>query len=154
MQASTTKSKDRNSCTDSEPSCCTLNVFFISPHFINFFSGEKSLPPQVGVLPLLSEDEAPWFAGILGIDDLVKTDPQRGQFLHKLQELATRKQTVLATFNESEENDDDLDSNSKFSKALEQLTVEHNGHEIKLDDLQLTFQYSPSSVIFGLEKVT
>ena len=74
--------------------------------------------------------------------------------MHKLQELATRKQTVLATFNESEENDDDLDSNSKFSKALEQLTVEHNGHEIKLDDLQLTFQYSPSSVIFGLEKVT
>jgi hypothetical protein len=39
----------------------------------------------VGVLPSLAEDDAPWFAGILGVNDLVKTDPQRGQFLLKLQ---------------------------------------------------------------------
>ncbi len=93
------------------------------------------------------------FAGILGMDDLVKIDPQRGHFLQKLQELAAQKQNVLATFDETEENDEDLDSNSKFSKALEKLTIEHNGHEIKLDDLQLTFQYSPSSAVFKLERV-
>jgi hypothetical protein len=87
------------------------------------------------------------------MDDLVKIDPQRGHFLQKLQELAAQKQNVLATFDETEENDEDLDSNSKFSKALEKLTIEHNGHEIKLDDLQLTFQYSPSSAVFKLERV-
>ena len=119
------------------------------------FSGEKSLPPQVGVLPSLAEDESPWFAGILGIDDLVKTDPQRGHFLQKLQELSAQKQNVLATFDESEENNDaaDDDVDTKYSKALEKLTFEHNGHEIKLEDLHMTFQYSPSSTVFGLDQV-
>jgi hypothetical protein len=70
------------------------------------FLGEKSLPPNVGVLPSLAEDEAAWFSGILGIDDLVKIDPPRGQFLLRLQDLSAAKQNVLATFDENEENKD------------------------------------------------
>jgi hypothetical protein len=101
------------------------------------------------VLPSLAEDETAWFSGILGIDDLVKTDPPRGQFLLKLQELSAQKQNVLATFDETEEDADDC----KSSQALSLLTFEHNGHAIKLDDLQLTFQYSPSSKVFGLDQV-
>ena len=45
------------------------------------------------------------------------------------------------------------DCNNKSNKALSQLTFEHNGHAIKLDDLQLTFQYSPSSTVFSLDQV-
>lgn len=76
-----------------------VNVFFC-------YSGEKSLPHNVGVLPSLAEDEAAWFSGILGIDDLVKVDPPRGQFLLRLQDLAAAKQNVLATFDENDENKD------------------------------------------------
>ena len=57
-----------------------------------FFSGEKSLPPNVGVLPSLAEDEVPWYSGILGIEDLVHIDPPRGQFLLRLQDLSAQKQ--------------------------------------------------------------
>ena len=69
-------------------------------------------------------------------------------------------QNVLATFDENEENKKEgeaanveADDDCKSDAALSQLTFEHNGHAIKLDDLQLTFQYSPSSTIFGLDQV-
>ena len=69
-------------------------------------------------------------------------------------------QNVLATFDENEETkadgeaaDGEADSDCKSNAALSQLTFEHNGHAIKLDDLQLTFQYSPSSTVFGLDQV-
>ena len=32
---------------------------------------------------------------------------------------------------------------------IENLTFEHNGHEVRLADLGLTFEYSPSSQVYG-----
>ena len=74
-------------------------------------------------LPL---DES-WFADILTIDDLVEIDPNRGQFLVKLQELVNEKHNIL--------NEEDLTK----------LSLDMNGVSVKIEDLGLTFQYSPSS---------
>jgi len=81
-------------------------------------------------LPL---DES-WFADILTIDDLVEIDPNRGQFLVKLQELVNEKHNIL--------NEEDLNK----------LSLDMNGVSVKIEDLGLTFQYSPSSRIFGLDE--
>merc|ERR1719323_2280593 len=75
-----------------------------------------------------------WFADILTIEDLVEIDPNRGQFLLKLQELVNEKQNLLD------------------ESAIENLTLKIDGNEIKVEDLGLTFQYSPSSRIFGLDE--
>merc|ERR1712008_136799 len=68
------------------------------------------------------------------VDDLVEIDPNRGQFLVKLQELVNEKHNIL--------NEEDLDK----------LSLNMNGDIVKLEDLGLTFQYSPSSRIFGLDE--
>ena len=68
------------------------------------------------------------------IEDLVEIDPNRGEFLHKLQDLVNHKQNLI---NESE---------------WEDLTLTMGGQKVKIDDLGLTFQYSPSSRIFGLDE--
>jgi len=83
-------------------------------------------------LPLDSSES--WFADILNVDDLVEIDPNRGQFLVKLQELVNEKHNIL--------NEEDLDK----------LSLNMNGDIVKLEDLGLTFQYSPSSRIFGLDE--
>lgn len=46
-----------------------------------------------------------------------------------------------------------FEDGSKTNKILSQLTIDQGGHPIRLEDLQLTFQYSPSSQIFGLQEV-
>ena len=37
-----------------------------------------------------------WYSHILTIEDLVEVDPARGKFIYNLQELVTKKQTILA----------------------------------------------------------
>jgi E3 ubiquitin-protein ligase HECTD1 len=78
--------------------------------------------------------EESWFEDILSIDDLKEIDPDRGQFLVKLQELVNEKQNIF--------NDEDLTK----------LGLDMNGIQVKLEDLDLTFQYSPSSRVFGLDQ--
>ena len=77
--------------------------------------------------------EDSWYSDILSIDDLVEIDPDRGQFLLKLQELVNEKQNLLD------------------ESAIENLTLKIDGNEIQIEDLGLTFQYSPSSRIFNLD---
>lgn len=83
-----------------------------------------------------------WFSNILQLEDLVEVDPSRGQFLVQLQELIGRKQNVVATTSEL---------NHSSEEALEGLVLELGDHSVNLQDLGLTFQYSPSSKVFGLE---
>ena len=67
------------------------------------------------------------------IDDLIEIDPDRGSFLLKLQEFVNEKQNIL---DEAE---------------IEKLRLEMNGSKIQIEDLGLSFQYSPSSRIFNLD---
>jgi len=82
-----------------------------------------------------------WYKNILSHEDLLDIDPSRGEFVNSLMDLVTQKQALMATLeNEPEE--------TKF-KALSELTMDLKGNAVKLEDLSLTFQYSPSSRVFG-----
>jgi len=85
-----------------------------------------------------------WYTHILTIEDLVEVDPARGKFIFNLQELVTKKQTILAAH--------ELSPEDVRAKALSELVLDLPGGQLnatKLEDLQLTFQYAPSSSIFG-----
>ena len=79
-----------------------------------------------------------WWSGLLGIADLAAIDPGRGTVLNKLQQIAAAKATILA---------DDLTSEEEKQKQVEELTMDG----AQIDELGLTFQYSPSSSVYGYE---
>ena len=81
-----------------------LNYCFTFKIFTNLQLGEKSLTPHmITGSSSLSEEGSPWFASILSAEDLIEIDPMRGKFLLNLQELAAQKQNLLATLDETDE---------------------------------------------------
>ena len=102
---------------------------------LSVLSEESSDLDSSGGLTSLPLDES-WFADILSIDDLIEIDPNRGEFLAKLQELVNEKQNIL--------NDEDLNK----------LSLNMNGVNVKIEDLGLTFQYSPSSRYVVISKLS
>merc|ERR1712062_440878 len=88
----------------------------MSSSMVSVMSEESDLDSSGGSSTPLIDDS--WFADILTIEDLVEIDPNRGEFLIKLQ---------------------DQDSEGTLNN-------------VKVEDLGLTFQYSPSSRIFGLDE--
>merc|ERR1719433_414923 len=81
---------------------------------------------------------------ILTIEDLVEIDPNRGKFLIKLQDLVNQKQNMV---NESEWDELTLNMGGSSQDQDSEGTL----NNVKVEDLGLTFQYSPSSRIFGLD---
>merc|ERR1719219_1069325 len=80
-----------------------------------------------------------WFADILTIEDLVEIDPNRGEFLIKLQDLVNQKQNMV--------------NDAEWDELTLNMGQEEDGtNKVKVEDLGLTFQYSPSSRIFGLDE--
>ena len=82
---------------------------------------------------------------ILTIEDLVEIDPNRGEFLIKLQDLVNQKQNMV---NESEWDELTLNMGGSSQDQDSEGTL----NNVKVEDLGLTFQYSPSSRIFGLDE--
>ncbi|ODM98949.1 E3 ubiquitin-protein ligase HECTD1 [Orchesella cincta] len=94
-------------------------------------------------------DNRPWHYGILTIEDLMEIDPPRARFLHQLQELAMQKRQIL--------HDNSLSESDKLRQiqnlALPQLSGSEAGPAVRLEDLGLNFQFSPSSRVFGYNAV-
>ena len=83
--------------------------------------------------------DTPWWAGLLELHpDLVQVDPGRGATLGKLQELVNKKSNIMS----DESLDDDTKAELINSLELDGCCVE---------DLCLTFQYSPSSAAYEYE---
>lgn len=84
-----------------------------------------------------------WYKAMLsGPEDLADIDPARGEFLAALTDLVGQKQALLAAMeNETEE---------AKAKAVSELRLDLKGTKVDLDDLGLTFQYSPSSKVHTL----
>ena len=84
-----------------------------------------------------------WFSHLLGLEDLEQVDPGRGEFLRQLQELSSSKQALAARSDLSEEARRDL---------VDSLSVTvSGGHEVRPEDLALTFEYAPSSRASGFD---
>ncbi|XP_014790157.1 E3 ubiquitin-protein ligase HECTD1 [Octopus bimaculoides] len=89
----------------------------------------------------------PWYAGILKEEDFALVDPHRAYFLSQLKELSTRKQNILK---------------KPISKGQKNLLMQdlripppspdsENG--VRLEDLGLTFQFNPSSRVYGYTSI-
>lgn len=103
---------------------------------------EKELefdPPKVS-----AEDRKPWYQNILNQEDLYDIDPIRATFLKQIQELVKQKQKIMQDHN--------LSAESK-AHQIQNLCLNHSSGPVLLEDLALTFTYSPSSNIFGFSSV-
>lgn len=121
---------------------------------------------------------SPWFAGLLSHEDLAVVDPTRGRFLLQLRALATRRRQILTDPTLSHEDRcrqaDNLalaQPNLNISSATGTTTMTNNmsssgkpsivsqkiqsaaGQGVRLEDLGLTFQFAPSSKVFGFTDV-
>jgi len=110
---------------------------------VSVMSEESDLDSSGGSSTPLIDDS--WFADILTIEDLVEIDPNRGEFLIKLQDLVNQKQNMV---NESEWDELTLNMGGSSQDQDSEGTL----NNVKVEDLGLTFQYSPSSRIFGLDE--
>merc|ERR1719384_1635392 len=82
-----------------------------------------------------------WYKHMLSPEDLMEIDPARGEFVAALMDLIAQKQQLLSTMeNESEE---------VKAKAVSELKMDLKGTLVAPEDLGVTFQYSPSSKVFG-----
>ncbi|XP_068683255.1 E3 ubiquitin-protein ligase HECTD1-like isoform X4 [Montipora foliosa] len=86
-----------------------------------------------------------WFAGILDDSDMEMVDPHRASFLKQLQDLVARKNDI--------DNDESLSANEKKARISELKLKTTHGVECSVDDLGLTFQFSPSSKVYGVSEV-
>lgn len=103
---------------------------------------EKELeldPPKV-----LIEDKKPWYNGILNREDLYDIDPIRATFLKQIQELVKQKQRIMQ--------DHTLSAEVK-AHQIQNLSLNHSSGPVLLEDLALTFAYSPSSSVYGISAV-
>merc|ERR1712117_103599 len=84
--------------------------------------------------------DTPWWSGLLDLDDLCEVDPGRGETLSKLQNLVNKKNQIMS----DETMDDD-------SKALMINSLQLDGCSV--EDLCLTFQYSPTCTAYQYQNV-
>jgi len=82
----------------------------------------------------------PWWSGLLDLDDLCQVDPGRGETLLKLQNLVNKKNNIML--------DDSLDDDSKAS-LINSLQLDG----CSVEDLCLTFQYSPTCAAYQYQNV-
>merc|ERR1719471_559895 len=88
----------------------------------------------------LQRSETPWWSGMLELEDLVLVDPGRGETLSKLQELVNKKNNIMS--------DESLDDDTK-AKMINSLEMDG----CPVEDLCLSFQYSPSSSVYQYENI-
>ena len=113
----------------------------------------------------------PWFAGYLSHEDLAVVDPARGRFLLQLRALATRRRQILTDPTLSHEDRcrqaDNLALTQPSVTNTSVTTTTYNSGkpsivsqkiqsaagQVRLEDLGLTFQFAPSSKVFGFTDV-
>ncbi|XP_071499022.1 E3 ubiquitin-protein ligase HECTD1-like [Diadema antillarum] len=84
-----------------------------------------------------------WFAGVLSWADFELVDPHRARFLQQLQEMVDRRQQILLDQSKTEEER----NNEIQNLALENFSG--SAIPVRLEDLGLTFQFNPSSKVYG-----
>lgn len=89
----------------------------------------------------------PWYSGILSEEDLEYIDPHRSSFLKQLRELSSKKQKILKDKSMSE----DQKNIALQELALPNPTIPSAG--VFLEDLGLTFQFNPSSRVYGFAAI-
>ncbi|KAK9885691.1 hypothetical protein WA026_012456 [Henosepilachna vigintioctopunctata] len=103
---------------------------------------EKELeldPPKPSV-----EGRKPWYTNVLDEEDLYDIDPIRATFVKQLRDLVKQKQKIIQDLNLTPE---------MRSHQIQNLCLNHSSGPVLLEDLALTFTYSPGSSVFGFSSV-
>jgi E3 ubiquitin-protein ligase HECTD1 len=111
----------------------------------SFISEESEKESEIDLFK--ADDSPAWFAGLLTLSDLEVIDPHRARFLQQLRELSVHKQRILSDHCLSEE---------EKCRQIINLSLASPGQQsspIRLEDLGLTFQFSPSSKVYGFSAV-
>ncbi|GAB6021555.1 hypothetical protein CHUAL_004153 [Chamberlinius hualienensis] len=96
----------------------------------------------------LQQQQPSWFSSFLTMEDFKIVDPHRAKFLQQLNELVNMKQQILNDKTLSE-----LEKEEKLQKLTIPLAENQKGSAMTIEDLSLTFQFSPSSKVFGFTAV-
>lgn len=88
-----------------------------------------------------------WFSGILTHDDFMEVNPHQARFLQQLRELSAQKQRILG--------DNSLSHEDRVRQLHNLAFPSHDGTGLpaRIEDLGLTFQFCPSSKVYGFEAV-
>jgi E3 ubiquitin-protein ligase HECTD1 len=81
---------------------------------------------------------------ILNINDLFLVDPHRASLLIKMKGLVEKRNEI---------NKNMLLDDEDRVKELAKLSLDFDGHEAKIEDLGLVFQYSPPSKVYGYDAI-
>ena len=109
--------------------------------------------------PATRDPSLPWFSGFLSHEDLAVVDPIRGRFLLQLRALATRRRQILTDPNLSHEDRCRQADNlaltpyASTKPSIVSQKIQSAAGQVRLEDLGLTFQFAPSSKVFGFTDV-
>ncbi|OQV15075.1 E3 ubiquitin-protein ligase HECTD1 [Hypsibius exemplaris] len=84
-----------------------------------------------------------WYDGQLGIEHLEQIDPHRGKFLRGLTSLIKKRRLITDDLMLNEEQ-----KREKYKTLFFEFTNGDRTEHVRLDDLGLTFEFSPSSKVF------
>lgn len=113
-------------------------------------------PPHKSVA---RDPSSPWYSGILSHEDLAVVDPTRGRFLLQLRALATRRRQILTDPTLSHEDRCRQADNlaltpyTSTKPSIVSQKIQSAAGQVRLEDLGLTFQFAPSSKVFGFTDV-
>lgn len=105
----------------------------------SFISEESEKELELDPPKILMEENRPWYHSILSEDDLYEIDPIRASFLKQIRELIKQKQRILQDHSLSPE---------ARAHQIQNLCLMHSSGPVLLEDLALTFTYSPSSSVY------
>lgn len=109
-----------------------------SMHHLDDPTGRRILQQQ----QQLQLQQLPWYHGILGPEDLYEIDPIRAVFLRQIGEIVRQKQRIMQ--------DNHLSVEAR-QHQIQNLCLNDAQGPVLLEDLALTFTYSPSSQVFGFD---
>jgi len=118
--------------TDSDDECEPVD---------NVFDAAATTPPLSPVEKLDSH----YFSNVLNDNDFELIHPNKAKFIETLKKYIKKRYEIIDNRNMSRED--------KLKQLSELMFVTEHGHQCKLEDLGLTFQYVPSSTVYGFEAV-
>lgn len=86
--------------------------------------------------------ETYWYDGVLNADNLKEIDPIRAEFLNDLQELVYKKNLI--------ESNEELTTQARVTE-IQNLRLNLKNGSIAVEDLALTFTFSPSSKVYNYQ---
>lgn len=105
---------------------------------------EIDISDSLSKLQVTSFGQRAWYEEILSQSHLEEIDPIRAKFLQDLQELVRKKQAI--------EQDETIDDQEK-EQLINNIKFGSSAGDVSIEDLSLTFTYSPSSNVYGYNSV-